>query len=197
MLTAVLIGAFHGINPAMGWLFAVFLALHRRQRAQLFRSLLPIAAGHGLSVALVVAVIAAAQSTLPVQAVRYASAAAVLGFGLYRLARYYRHLRWASLNVSHRDLAVWSFLGATAHGSGLMLAPLVLGLPGGSRAALLVLVHTAAMLAAMAATAVLVHDRFGIASLRRFWLNFDLVWAVALVLAGGLSFLAAWSHTHA
>jgi hypothetical protein len=197
MITAVLFGAFHGINPAMGWLFAVFLALQRKDRRELWRSLLPIAVGHGLSVGLVVGVVAAAQSTLPVQAVRWGAAVTVLVFGIYRLARYWRHMKWSSLNVSHKDLVIWSFLGATSHGSGLMVTPLVLGLPGGLDALWVVLVHTVAMLAVMAGTAVIVHDRVGLMSLRRWWVNFDLVWAVALVAAGGLSLLAAVSHTHA
>ncbi len=196
MLTAALLGAFHGINPAMGWLFAVFLAAQRRQRAELFHSLLPIAMGHGLSVALVVGMVATARSTLPVQPVRYASAVIVLGFGIYRLIRWYRHVGWNSLKLSRWDLVLWSFLGATAHGSGLMLTPLVLGLPGASETVAVVLVHTLVMLAVMAGAAVIVHDRGLLTALRKYWVNFDLLWAGGLILAGLLLFLGAAGHTH-
>lgn len=191
MLTAALLGAYHGINPAMGWLFAVFLALHRGDRRTLLRALVPIAIGHAAAVGIVAAVVVVARSTLPVAPVRYASGAIVLAFGIYRLVRYYRHLRWRSLNVSDWDLAVWSFLAATSHGSGLMLAPLLLGKTGAPGAALILAAHSAASFVVMALVALLVYGHVGIAHLRKLWLNFDLAWALALVLAGGLSLLAA------
>ncbi|MDB4894605.1 MAG: hypothetical protein JWN15_867 [Firmicutes bacterium] len=196
MYTAILLGVFHGINPAMGWLFAVFLAIYRKDRRELFRALVPITVGHAVSVALIVAIVAAARSTLPVLPIRYGAAAVLLLFGVYRLLRWYRHIAWASVNLSRRELAVWSFLGATSHGSGLMLAPLVLDLPGGQNAIAVVLVHSAAMLLTMAGAAVLVHDRFSLARMQKLWVNFDLIWALSLVAAGGLSLLAALSQTH-
>jgi hypothetical protein len=196
MYAAMLLGVFHGINPAMGWLFAVFLAIYRKDRRELFRSLVPITIGHAVSVALIVAVVAAARSTLPVAPVRYGAAAILLVFGVYRLVRWYRHVSWASVNLSRRELAIWSFLGATSHGSGLMLAPLVLDLPGGQAAIGLVLVHTLAMLLTMAGAAVLVHDRFSLARMQKLWVNFDLIWALSLVAAGGISLLAALSQSH-
>lgn len=197
MLTAILLGVFHGVNPAMGWLFAVFLAVNRKRRSELWRSLIPIALGHAVSVALVVAVVAAARSTFPVQPVRYVSAAVVLAFGLYRLFRWYRHSASAGgLNMGYRDLAVWSFLGATAHGSGLMLAPLVLGLPGGGEAAAVVAVHSITMLLVMLGVSVVVYDRLLLTVLRRYWINFELLWAVGLVAAGVLLLAAAAGHAH-
>lgn len=198
MLTAILLGLFHGVNPAMGWLFAVFLAINRKQRAELGRSLLPIALGHGLSVALVVALVAGARSVLPIEPVRYGSAAVVLAVGLWRLLRWYRHpASPGGLNVRYRDLVLWSFLGATAHGSGLMLTPLVLGLPGGGEAAAVVVVHTVTMLLVMFGVAVVVHDRLWLGVLRRYWFNFDLLWAVGLLVAGGLLLAGAMGHGHA
>jgi hypothetical protein len=121
----------------------------------------------------------------------------VLAFGLYRLLRWYRHLAWTGLNLSDWDLAVWSFLGATSHGSGLMLTPLVLSLPGGGEAVAVVAVHTAAMLATMLGVAVLVHDRVMLTVLRKYWVNFDLVWAAALIVAGALLLAGAAGHAHA
>lgn len=186
-LPAALFGGFHGLNPAMGWLFAVFLALQRKSQRVLLTALLPIAFGHAASVAVVAAVVYFAQSTLPVQPVRLATAALLLVFGVYKLLTLSRHFRWVGLNVGHRELAWWSFLVATAHGSGLMLAPLVLGQPGAASTIVLLAVHSAAMMIVMAGMAMLVYVRLGVATLRNIWINFDLLWVVGLFLAGGLA----------
>lgn len=183
-LPGALLGGFHGLNPAMGWLFAVFLALQRRSRRALLMALLPIAAGHAASVAAIALIILAARSTLPVMPVRLSTALAVLLFGTYKLLTLPRHPRWVGLNVGYTDLAWWSFLMATAHGSGLMLAPLVLGVPGSGEAVWLLLVHNLAMLGVMAAMALLVYLKLGVMAVRRLWVNYDLLWAVCLLLAG-------------
>ena len=184
VLPAALLGAFHGLNPAMGWLFAVFLALQRKSQRVLLGALVPIAVGHAVSVALVALLLLVAQSALPLGPVRLATALLVLGFGVYKLLTRLRHPRWVGLNIRYWELAWWSFLVATAHGSGLMLAPLVLGLPGASQALELLTVHTLAMLAAMAGVGLLVYARLGIEVLRRYWINFDLLWALALLATG-------------
>ena len=178
------LGAFHGINPAMGWLFAVFLATQRRSGQALVCSLLTVGAGHTASVAILAALVALARSTLPAGPVRLGSALALLVFGLYRLVRYYRHPGWASLNVTYRSLFAWAFLIATAHGSGLMLAPLFVAAPHGAHSAAMVAAHLVGLMAAMAAVSSIVYWRLGIGVLRRMWPNFDLVWGAALVLAG-------------
>lgn len=178
------LGAFHGVNPAMGWLFAVFLATQRRSGRVLVPSLLTVGAGHTASVAILAALVALARSTLPAGPVRLGSALALLAFGVYRLVRYYRHPGWASLNVTYRSLFAWSFLVATAHGSGLMLAPLFAASPHGAHSAAMVAAHLVGMMAAMAVVSALVYWRLGIGVLRRVWPNFDLAWGVALVLAG-------------
>jgi hypothetical protein len=184
ILPAVLLGAFHGLNPAMGWLFAVFLALQRKSQRVLLTALLPITLGHAVSVAAVALLLLLAQSTLPVGPVRLATALLLLGFGVYKLLTRLRHPRWVGLNIRYWELAWWSFLMATAHGSGLMLAPLVFGLPGADLALGLVTLHTLAMLVVMAGVAQLVYSRLGIAALRRYWINFDLLWAMAVLVAG-------------
>ena len=122
------LGVFHGLNPAMGWLFAVSLALQRQQAAQLYTATGYIAIGHLSSVVIIMVALALAGAFLPLRWVRIAAGAILLGFGFYRLARYYRHPRWVGMNVGGRDLIAWSFLMATAHGAGLMLAPVVLSL---------------------------------------------------------------------
>lgn len=187
MLPSMLLGGFHGLNPAMGWLFAVFLAMQRRSTRTMLLALGPIAAGHAASVAAIALIILVARSTLPVMPVRLSTALAVLLFGAYKLLTLSRHPRWVGLNVGYADLAWWSFLMATAHGSGLMLAPLVLGVPGSGEAVWLLLTHNLAMLAVMAAIALLVYLKLGVIALRRLWVNYDLLWAFFLLLAGAAS----------
>ncbi len=201
------LGLFHGLNPAMGWLFAVALALQRQRPAQLYLATGYIAAGHLASVAVVMVALLLAGAFLPLRWVRIAAGAILLGFGLLRLALYYRHPRWVGMNVDGRDLIAWSFLMATAHGAGLMLAPVALALTGpdaqsgiagdlGEHGGFLsltdapiwwlvgLLMHTIVMLATMLAAAVVVYYRVGLAFLRRGWINLDLLWAGSLVAAG-------------
>lgn len=125
------LGAYHGINPAMGWLFAVALGLQRGSRAALYRAFAPIALGHALSVAAIVAVVALSRAVVPTDVLRYAGGAALMAFGLYKLFFNKSHPRWVGMKVGFRDLASWSFLMATAHGAGLMLIPILFNLPAG------------------------------------------------------------------
>ena len=119
------LGGFHGINPAMGWLFAVALGLQERERRAVWRALLPLGAGHALAVLAAVAVAAALGLVIPIRVLRWFVGAALLGFGAYRLVRH-RHPRYGGMRVGARDLVIWSFLMASAHGAGLMVVPLVL-----------------------------------------------------------------------
>jgi hypothetical protein len=202
-LTLALLGAFHGINPAMGWLFAVALGLQEGRRGAVLRALPPIALGHLASVAIVVATVAAARTVVPPGALRIGGALVLVAFGLYRYARRFAHPRWVGMRVGARQLVAWSWLMSTAHGAGLMLIPVLLrwqpvggvrdgsphapgaGAQSGATSALAALtVHTLAMLAVMATVAVIVFEVLGLELLRRAWINLDLVWSVALVAAG-------------
>lgn len=187
VLGAALFGAFHGLNPAMGWLFAVFLGLQRKSQRVVLLALAPIACGHAASVLAVAALVVLARSTLPVGPVRVATAALLLAFGAYKLLTLSRHPRWVGLNVGYRDLAWWSFLMATAHGSGLMLTPLLLGVANSEGTLTLLAVHSASMVVVMAVVAVAVFHRLGVVALRRYWINFDVLWVGALLLAGVLA----------
>ena len=201
------LGAFHGLNPAMGWLFAVALGMQRQSRSALLWSLLPIALGHALSIAFVVAVLAVLRVALDLRVLQVAAALLLFGFGLYRLAA--RHHARGGMQVGAGDLTLWSFLMATGHGAGLMLVPVLLRMPigsghathlhsaattlGGSAGVALgaIAVHTLAMLAVAALIAAIVYDRVGLAFLRRGWINLDLLWALALVTAGAILLAAA------
>ena len=128
-ITLALLGAYHGLNPGMGWLFAVALGLQEGSRAAVIRAFAPIALGHAFSVAAVVALVGTAQAFISAEVLRIMGAALLVLFGLYKLLRPLSHPRWVGMRVGFRDLTAWSFLMATAHGAGLMLVPVLLQLP--------------------------------------------------------------------
>jgi hypothetical protein len=191
------LGAFHGLNPAMGWLFAVALGLHRQSRAMVYLSLVPIAVGHALSVALVGAAFVLAGLTVNAQALGLGCGLLLIGWGLYHWRHHHRHRVRFGMQTGLAGIFLWSLLVATAHGAGPMLWPILMPVcfPSGATAgssepakiALAgVMVHSAAMLAVTATIACMVHEWLGIGILRRVWVNLDAVWAVALLAAGAM-----------
>ena len=197
------LGAGHGINPAMGWLFAVALGLQRQSRGAVWGALGPLAVGHGLAIAGAIVAAGVLGLFIPLQTLQWATAGLLIGLGVFRLVRS-RHIRFGGMQVNARELATWSFLVASAHGAGLMVLPLVMGeMPAGSlthhmaqasvigvahlewSAVVAALVHTAGYLLVTASIAVIVYERVGVRFLRTAWVNLDLAWAVALVLTGG------------
>ena len=189
------LGAFHGLNPAMGWLLAVALGLHRQSRAMVYLSLVPIAVGHALSVALVGAAFVLAGLTVNAQALGLLCGLLLMGWGLYHWGYRHRHRVRFGMQSGLAGILLWSFLVATAHGAGPMLWPILMpvcfpsGVRGSEPAALAlagVMVHSAAMLAVTAMIACMVHEWLGVGILRRVWINLDAVWTVALLAAGAL-----------
>lgn len=126
-LALLLLGAWHGINPAMGWLFAVALGLQERNRRAVWGALVPLALGHGLAIGGAILLAGLVGLIVPVPYLKSIVAATLLVFGVYRLLRG-RHPRWVGMRVGMWDLTVWSWLMASAHGAGLMVLPFVLGL---------------------------------------------------------------------
>jgi uncharacterized membrane protein len=202
------LGAYHGLNPAMGWLFAVALGLQERRRGAVLQALPPIALGHAVAISLAVLVIGVAQIMIPLDALRYVCAGVLILFGLYKLIRR-RHPPWVGMRVGFGDLTAWSFLMASAHGAGLMLVPVLLRLSStehmqGAHAhgahidhtamassvsvvladLAAVGLHTLALFAVMGALAMVVYEKLGVMILKRTWFNLDLLWAGALVGAG-------------
>jgi hypothetical protein len=198
------LGAFHGLNPAMGWLFAVALGLHRQSRATVFAALVPIALGHALSLAAVAGLLVAAGVLVPGHAIRIGAAMALLGWAVYHWRFGHRHRVRFGMQVGVLGLAAWSFLMATAHGAGVMLWPALMPvcLPGSAGASVAgasgplmgalagVGVHTASMLATTALVAGLVYEWAGVGVLKRAWLNVDLVWTLALAATAALLLIA-------
>lgn len=200
------LGAFHGLNPAMGWLFAVARGLQERSRPALLRALPPIAAGHLASVGIVATLVTVTRSVTTSTVVAVAGGLLLVGFGLWRLLAE-RHFRWAGMRLSPAHLAGWSFLMSSAHGAGLMLLPVLLAepihidgphadhlaagptgvaeAPAGALSGLAATgVHTVAMFGTALAVALLVYQVLGVGVLRRAWINVDRLWAGALVVAG-------------
>src|SRR5262249_19426656 len=199
----LLLGAFHGLNPGMGWLFAVALGLQEQRRQAVFNAVLPIACGHAAAIGAVVLGVGALQIMLPEWMPSRLCAAVLIAFGVFRLYRA-RHPRWVGMRVGFNDLTLWSFLMASAHGAGLMLVPVLWQWPtahathahliqdlspdGIARSPELLLLavpgHTAGPPAAAPRAGVAVYEKLGLALLRRAWFNVDGLWAVALLIAG-------------
>jgi hypothetical protein len=197
----LLLGAYHGINPGMGWLFAVALGMQEGKGSAVAKSLVPIALGHALAIGIVVVAAVLLGMALPLMAMRYFVAMLLVGLGIYCLVRH-SHPRWVRMQVGFRDLTLWSFLMASAHGAGLMVLPVLLesctveaqghmaghhhlsaavGPLGGMFATA---VHTIGYLAVTGLIAWVVYRKLGLGLLRRAWFNFDLLWGFALVTTG-------------
>jgi len=195
--TLFLLGAYHGINPGMGWLFAVARGMQEHRTRAVAWSLPPIALGHALAIGAVVLIFQLAQVAVPLMYIRIGVAVALVGLGVYKLIRS-RHFRWGGMQVGFRELTIWSFLMASAHGAGLMVLPVVLMGPhaqhmAASRGAVsgvwAALIHTLGYFTVTAAVALFVYQKFGLAMLRRSWFNLDLIWAVALIVTGFVALL--------
>jgi hypothetical protein len=196
----LLLGAYHGVNPGMGWLFAVALGIQEQRSAAVAWSLVPITIGHALAIAAAIAVAGALGLVLPLFPLRIVTAALLLALGGYRLFRH-RHPKGGGMRVGFRDLVAWSFLMASAHGAGLMVLPILFGMSaeghaghstGGETvgsAALAVGVHTAGYILVTLVIAFVVYAKVGLAVLRKAWVNLDLIWAGALVVSGLLTLI--------
>jgi hypothetical protein len=189
------LGAFHGLNPGMGWLFAVALGLHQHDRRIVWLSAIPIALGHALSVAVVAGAFFWAGLLVDAHVLRIGAGIILIGWALYHWRYGHRHRVRFGMKTGLIGLGVWSFLMATAHGAGLMLWPVLMPLciaaaaePDGAGPLVTALIgigaHTLAMLAVTTAIAVAVYEWIGLELLRRAWINVDLVWTWALVVAG-------------
>jgi hypothetical protein len=203
------LGAGHGINPAMGWLFAVALGLQRQSRGAVWGALGPLALGHAFAIALAIAAAGLVGLVVPLDILKWLTAGLLVGLGGFRLVRS-RHIAYGGMRVDARELVTWSFLMASAHGAGLMVLPLVIGdVPATGHAGHLVaasvigfagiewngvlaaLVHTAGYLLVTGLIAVIVYEKVGLRFLRRAWVNLDLIWAVALVVTGVATVLSS------
>jgi hypothetical protein len=191
------LGAFHGVNPGMGWLFAVALGMQERARRAVWRALLPLGIGHALAVALAIAVALAVGTVVPVESLRWPVGGVLIAFGVSRLIRH-KHPRWASMRVGMGGLTLWSFLMASVHGAGLMVVPVYLTMAASagtdchatgaattpSAALTATAVHAAGYLVVTGVIAVVVFEKLGLGLLRRAWVNLDLIWAMALIATG-------------
>src|SRR3954468_7423234 len=205
-LTLAGLGAYHGLNPAMGWLFAVSQGLQHGDRREVVRAFAPIAIGHEAAVVVVAAVVLGLGAVADPGVLHVGAAAVLVAFGVWRFVRPRAHPRWTTMRVNRRELGLWAFLMSSAHGAGLMVAPVLLGGAAASAsseghdlamagtapigaAAIGVGLHLVAMVAVMAVVALLVYEKLGVAVLRRAWINTDGLWAGAFVMAGVVTLL--------
>ena len=187
------LGVFHGFNPAMGWLFAVALGLHRHSRQAVLLAIAPMALGHALSIGIVAALVLATGMVVDSHLIRLASGALLIAWAAYQLLYGHRHRVRVGMTTGFTGLVLWSFLMATAHGAGLMLIPALLPLCGSmtglSSGPLLVSIaavglHTVATLVVTGGVALLVYDWLGVGVLRRGWINFEQLWIIGLAGTG-------------
>ena len=203
-IALVALGAWHGLNPGMGWLFAVSLGLQNRSRAAIFQAMCAIAIGHALSVFVIISLAFLLGRYISATWFGLAAALSLAGLGSWRLLRG-RHPRWVGMRVNFRDLTWWSCLMASAHGAGLMLLPVFM-IGGGAWCGVSsssplkpavqfqgfynsipgVCVHSLSQFVVAGIVAWLVYDIVGLAILRKSWFNADLVWSWSLILAGVL-----------
>src|SRR5919204_6513838 len=182
------LGAFHGVNPGMGWLFAVALGMQENRSSAVWRALLPLALGHACAIALAVVVGIVAGIVLPTDVLRWPIAALLIILGIRRLLRH-RHPRWGGMRIGLGGLMIWSFLVATAHGAGLMVLPVWLRMSAGAGAdgahlhgtteltsgLVATTVHSGSYLIVTALIAWVVFAKLGVALLRKAWINLDLI----------------------
>jgi hypothetical protein len=193
-LVLIALGAFHGLNPAMGWLFAVALGLYRQSRKVVLVSLVPIALGHAASIAVVVYAVVVLGTAIDPATFRILSGVLLIAWGVYHFLYGHRHRLRIGLRTGLIGLFAWSFVMATAHGAGMMLIPVLMPLAEAgehahhmpataslSIATLAVVVHSLAMLVTTGAVALVVYPWVGLDFLRRGWINLDLVWTAALI----------------
>jgi hypothetical protein len=207
-MAVVASGLYHGVNPGMGWPLAVSAGLMGRGRRDVVAALAPLAAGHLVSMFVILLPFALMTALLNWQReIRLGASAIVITFGVFRLVNR-RHPR-ALARIRPTQLALWSFAIATAHGAGLMLLPIYLGLcspeeldlahqassiliaQNSVTAVLVSLAHTLSMVTAGGVLALLVYDWLGLKFLSRSWFNLDFVWAISLVLIGAVGLVTA------
>lgn len=212
-LAVVASGLYHGVNPGMGWPLAVSAGLMERRSGALVAALGPLTAGHLLAMLVMILPFTLLVTLVQWQLqARIGASLLVIGFGVFRLANR-RHPRVLA-RIRPTQLGLWSFAVAIAHGAGLMLVPIYLGLcragdpDTGHEAAdvlinnnlgmavLVSAVHSVAMIAAGGVLACLVYRYLGLKFVARSWFNLDATWAFSLILVGTLSFAISLASRH-
>ena len=201
LLSLAGLGAFHGLNPGMGWLFAVALGMQEGRQRGVWRAMIPLTIGHCLAIGAALAAGAAAGLAISPRVLSWSIGLLLVALGVRQLYRH-MHFRWASMRVGLGGLTWWSFLMATAHGAGLMALPFFVSMakaatmPGchahmapaeASLGFMAIAAHGAGYLAATVAAAWIVVQYLGLGILRKGWINVDLIWAAALLATGTLT----------
>lgn len=202
------LGTFHGLNPAMGWLFAVALGLYRRSRRVVLLSLIPIALGHAMAAACVLAAGLSLSMSVDHHVLSRICGVILIGWAAWHALRGHQMRSRVGMQAKFAGLTAWSFVMSGVHGAGLMLIPALLpvcnrfsgvsstsalqgagGLlagvgPVATAAVAALTVHAIAMLLTTGIVSLLVFERFGVGCLRTKWVNFDLMWTASLAGCG-------------
>jgi hypothetical protein len=203
-LAVIASGLYHGVNPGMGWPLAVSAGLMEKNPRALIGTLWPLAVGHLLAMLLVLLPFAILVTLVEWQRqIQSGAALLVIGFGIFRLLN--RRHPQALARIRPTQLGLWSFAVAIAHGAGLMLVPIYLGLCQTSdldtaheaagtlinanlgMALLVSLAHTAAMIVTGGLLAWLVYRYLGLKFVSSSWFNLDTSWALSLILVGAIA----------
>ena len=212
-LAVVASGLYHGANPGMGWPLAVSAGLMEKSPRALVAALWPLTVGHLLAMFVVILPFALLIALVEWrQEIQISASLLVIGFGLFRFVNR-RHPR-ALARIRPMQLGLWSFIVAIAHGAGLMLVPIYLGLCRGANldkghaaagalinanlgiAVIVSVVHSVAMITAGGFLAWLVYRYLGLRFLSRSWFNLDATWAVSLILVGTISIALSIGSQH-
>jgi hypothetical protein len=206
-------GIYHGVNPGMGWPLAVSAGLMERSPRAFWVALGSLAVGHLFSMLVAILPFALLTSLLVwQQQIRIVAGLLVIGLGCFLLLRSGHPRVLARIRPSR--LVLWSFAIAVAHGAGLMLVPIYLGLcrsgdldRGHQAAGLLIssnygmgilvsLVHSLALLVAGGLMGWLVYRYLGLKFVARSWFNLDAIWATSLILVGVLALASSVVGLH-
>jgi len=212
-LAVVASGLYHGVNPGMGWPLAVSAGLMERSPRALVMALWPLTVGHLVAMLLMILPFALLITLLEwQQQIQIGASLLVIAFGVFRLANR-RHPR-ALARIRPTQLGLWSFVVAIAHGAGLMLLPIYLGLCRASdldrgheaagtlinanlsMAVVVSVIHSLAMIMAGGFLAWLVYRYLGLKFVSRSWFNLDATWAFSLILVGALSLSVSLTNPH-
>ena len=190
LLFFLTLGGYHGINPGMGWLFSVSIAMQKESTQKIFTSQIPIALGHLASLIVTLLIFETLKNIIPLHYTKIFFASVLIIFGAYKIFDR-AHMNWVKMNVGNVDLVIWSFLMASSHGAGLMLIPgfdtqtnhhsIVHMFEMGT---LPLLSHMAGMILVSTTIAYFVYKVIGLRILRTAWVNFDYLWSYALIIGG-------------
>lgn len=177
LLVFFLLGLYHGINPAMGWLLATSVGIEYRSRKALFFALIALTLGHATAIGTVIFGIGWLKLYIPFHFIQTITAITLFALGGYHLYRHW-HPKWMTLHVGYSTIFFWSFVVASAHGAGIMLIPFLMDKGG----LLLLCIHTLGYFFAALGASFFLFETLKLNLLQKKWMNFELIWSLSLLI---------------